>query len=496
MSGAIKLVLISCAFMWILWWFLFASSPMAENWHGCIDEENDCKARVAAGECKSKRETMKRECKSSCGFCDHFHSNCMDSNEKCKEWAKLGECTKNPSFMVKGCQRSCGSCVACLEIRSPNFHGTVHITDSLVEGHPAYTSTDTSLSLLNKTWSVIARKTNKQILKLPDHTDTPFEGDTIGKWLYLPAGSDVWVPNRFITVTEISCDTGNTFSTPDELLTSRIELKEGVHYHADYNLSNLKPPPASYAYPKNADPAFLYPEDLTDAPKIQFHILSYEPKIYYFPRFLTDEEADDVIDEAKKRLERSSVVPIKGKNSSGLDDVRTSSGCWLDNSHKSVEKLRRRMLAVTGFHTDQTEKLQVLRYKLGQKYNSHLDYYQPHGARNEQEAREMWRLKWNNNWNRAATFFLYLYSTEEGGETTLPRSNGGPQPLSMTDCTKGLRVRPIKGAAVLFYDMKPDKTQDEYSLHGGCPVIKGEKWAAPQWLHVKVRDEGASGGFW
>eukprot|EP01059_Diplonema_ambulator_P009679 TRINITY_DN19629_c0_g1_i1.p1 TRINITY_DN19629_c0_g1~~TRINITY_DN19629_c0_g1_i1.p1 ORF type:complete len:517 (+),score=165.31 TRINITY_DN19629_c0_g1_i1:70-1551(+) len=490
--GALKLVAGSGVCTFVLWWFMMASSPLEQNWHGCVDEAEGCKERVKNGECKSDREVMKKECKESCGFCDHFHANCVDAHEGCKGWADAGECERNPAFMVKNCQRACGTCVACLEVHAPDLYAILHIADKIVSGHPSFSNTDYSLSLVDSVWTMATRSGNAPVLKLPTHTDTPYDESIKHSWMIYKDGK--WETNKFITVSEASCEKAVPLNIPESVLNSRIELKEGVHYYADYDMNNLKPAPKEYAYP--AEPAFLYPEDLKDAPKIQFHIVSYQPKIYYFPRFLSDEEADNIMDEAKNRLERSGVVPIKGKNATGTDDVRTSSGCWLDNSHKSVETVRRRMLAVTGFRTDQTEKLQVLRYQLGQKYNSHLDYYQPHGARNEEEAREMWRLKWNNNWNRAATFFLYLSTTEEGGETTLPRANGGPQPASMTDCTKGIRVRPVKGAAVLFYDMMPDKTQDPYSLHGGCPVIKGEKWAAPQWLHIKVRDEGASGGFW
>eukprot|EP01064_Diplonema_japonicum_P031297 TRINITY_DN553_c6_g1_i2.p1 TRINITY_DN553_c6_g1~~TRINITY_DN553_c6_g1_i2.p1 ORF type:complete len:503 (+),score=55.35 TRINITY_DN553_c6_g1_i2:79-1587(+) len=492
--GVLKIVIASSASMVVLWWWLMTSSPLEKNWHGCVDEADGCKSRVVKGECKNNREVMNKECRESCGFCDHFHSNCIDAHGSCKQWAESGECEANPSFMVKNCQRSCGTCVSCIAIHSPNIKTALHISDDTINSRLSYSNTNYLLSSTKESIWVLSHRSdlNTPLLRTTIPARSPCDSSLNGQWEY----KDIeFKRSRFITVTEASCaDRTAPLEIPEEVLSSNVVPVPGVHFYADYNLSTLKPVPESYKYPDN--PAFYYPEDIKTAPKIQYYIVSHQPKAYYFPRFLTDEEADNIMDEAKKRLERSHVVPIKGKNSSGLDDVRTSSGCWLDNSHKSVEDVRRRILAMTGFDTDQTEKLQVLRYQLGQKYNSHLDYFDPHGAKDDEEKREMWRLKWNNNWNRAATFFLYLHTTEEGGETTLPRSNSGPQPSSMTDCTKGLRVRPIKGSAVLFYDMKPDKTQDEYSLHGGCPVIKGEKWGAPQWLHVKVRDEGASGGFW
>ncbi len=38
--------------------------------------------------------------------------------------------------------------------------------------------------------------------------------------------------------------------------------------------------------------------------------------------------------------------------------------------------------------------------------------------------------------------------------------------------------------AVLFYSFHANGTMDPASMHTGCPVIKGIKWAAPIWIHV------------
>ena len=37
---------------------------------------------------------------------------------------------------------------------------------------------------------------------------------------------------------------------------------------------------------------------------------------------------------------------------------------------------------------------------------------------------------------------------------------------------------------MLFHSMKPNGELERRSLHGACPVIKGEKWSAPKWIHV------------
>ncbi|CAI5967289.1 unnamed protein product [Closterium sp. NIES-64] len=44
---------------------------------------------------------------------------------------------------------------------------------------------------------------------------------------------------------------------------------------------------------------------------------------------------------------------------------------------------------------------------------------------------------------------------------------------------------PQKGDALLFYSLHPDGTTDQSSLHASCPVIRGEKWSATKWIHVR-----------
>lgn len=49
-------------------------------------------------------------------------------------------------------------------------------------------------------------------------------------------------------------------------------------------------------------------------------------------------------------------------------------------------------------------------------------------------------------------------------------------------CRSKLSVRPYRGRAVLFYSQHPNGVPDEMSRHSGCPVLKGDKWAANLWV--------------
>ena len=37
----------------------------------------------------------------------------------------------------------------------------------------------------------------------------------------------------------------------------------------------------------------------------------------------------------------------------------------------------------------------------------------------------------------------------------------------------------------MFYSLFPDsKTQDQHSMHTGCPVLRGVKWTGTVWIHT------------
>ena len=76
----------------------------------------------------------------------------------------------------------------------------------------------------------------------------------------------------------------------------------------------------------------------------------------------------------------------------------------------------------------------------------------------------------------------YLTEVAEGGETGFPRAGGLSQPHDFLDCKRGLSVRPQKRKVVIFYSMLSSGEFDHYSLHTGCDVKNGTKWAANYWL--------------
>ena len=57
-----------------------------------------------------------------------------------------------------------------------------------------------------------------------------------------------------------------------------------------------------------------------------------------------------------------------------------------------------------------------------------------------------------------------------------------PHCACLVNCSlQGLAVRPRAGDATIFWSLRPDGTFDYKSLHGSCPVLRGEKWSATKW---------------
>ncbi len=64
---------------------------------------------------------------------------------------------------------------------------------------------------------------------------------------------------------------------------------------------------------------------------------------------------------------------------------------------------------------------------------------------------------------------MYLQEPEQGGATTFP--------------DVGLEVAPVRGTGVFFSYDRPDPVTR--TLHGGAPVLAGEKWVATKWLRER-----------
>ena len=187
-----------------------------------------------------------------------------------------------------------------------------------------------------------------------------------------------------------------------------------------------------------------------------------QPRVVVFGGLLSDDECIELMALAEPRLARSETVD----NATGGSEVnasRTSDGMFFDRGERRADHDdRARIAELLRWPVENGEGLQILRYRPGAEYRPHHDYFDPAHPGSAPILRR--------GGQRSGTLVIYLNTPAAGGATIFP------------DC--GLEVAPMRGNAVFFsYDRAHADTR---TLHGGAPVIAGEKWVATKWLRQGV----------
>ncbi len=196
----------------------------------------------------------------------------------------------------------------------------------------------------------------------------------------------------------------------------------------------------------------------------KFKKISSSPEVYECEHFLTKKECDQIIEDARPLLTRSTVIDT-GSSDGVIDPRRSSFGMFFSQYNESsvIKKIRKSISSLTGIPAQNGEGIQVLRYGIGGEYQPHFDYFDPSTSGG--------LFHFNRGGQRIATVLLYLNTVEKGGETIFPRAQ--------------LSIKPTKGKAVLFYNVHPSGGINPKSFHGGAPVLAGEKWIATLWIRER-----------
>lgn len=213
----------------------------------------------------------------------------------------------------------------------------------------------------------------------------------------------------------------------------------------------------------------------------EVNLLSWRPRLYYMKGFLSDSECEHLKLLATPKLRSSQVVDLEtGKSTDSTS--RSSKGAFFPlKQDQVVERIENRVAAVSMLSWEHQEGLSVLKYEDGQEYLAHHDYF-----RHE----KLTTLK--DGGQRFVTVLMYLSTPEEGGETVFPLADRKVSGPGWSDCAlDGFAIKPVKGDAVMLYNLHPNGTEDDASLHGSCPTLKGEKWSATKWIRARPRTFGA-----
>jgi prolyl 4-hydroxylase len=185
------------------------------------------------------------------------------------------------------------------------------------------------------------------------------------------------------------------------------------------------------------------------------------PRVVVLGGLLSDDECDALIAAARPRLARALTVAAQ----TGGEEVhvdRTSDGMFFTRGETELaRRIEARIARLLQWPVENGEGLQVLHYQPGAQYRPHYDYFDPAAPGTPAILKR--------GGQRVGTVVMYLSEPEKGGGTTFPDA--------------GFEVAPKRGNAVFFSYARPDPSGK--TLHGGAPVIAGEKWIATKWLRER-----------
>ncbi len=202
----------------------------------------------------------------------------------------------------------------------------------------------------------------------------------------------------------------------------------------------------------------IEPPLLKRAPPNLKRVESDALQLYTLEGFLSDKECARVIALSSHHL-RPSTLSYASSDSA----FRTSSTADLCHLKSPVAtQIDEKICRTLGIRVEYSEGIQAQRYGVGQQFKPHWDYFQP----DTHVYRRLAGLRGNRTW----TFMVYLNDVEDGGATRFTKID--------------YAVKPKAGMAVLWNNLLPDGTPNEYTMHCGEPVLAGQKIIITKWFRV------------
>jgi prolyl 4-hydroxylase len=218
-------------------------------------------------------------------------------------------------------------------------------------------------------------------------------------------------------------------------------------------------------YVQEASYLFQYENAIVtkDGQRIQVAMRLAAPDVVLLDNFMTYDECDAFCELSKSTLTKSNVVD-DATGAHVEHEHRTSMGTYFTlGQNELVQKIEVRIAEITGTPVPNGEGIQILNYIGGGEYRPHFDYFPDNAGGRVHTAK---------GGQRIITVIMYLNDVKAGGATVLPDIN--------------LSVYPKKGSALYFSYFNTAGQVDPSTLHGGSPVVEGEKWIATKWIRERV----------
>ncbi|KAK3598748.1 hypothetical protein CHS0354_028800 [Potamilus streckersoni] len=190
-----------------------------------------------------------------------------------------------------------------------------------------------------------------------------------------------------------------------------------------------------------------------------------DPWLVIYHDVISDREINIIKQLAVPKLGRATVHNVvTGKLE--IANYRISKSAWLRaEDHPVIDRLNKRIQAITGLDVETAEELQIANYGIAGHYEPHFDF-----ARKEEKD----AFRDLGTGNRIATWLTYMTSVEAGGATVFPYI--------------GVKLFPIKGAAAFWYNLYRSGEGIYNTRHAACPVLVGTKWVSNKWIHERGQE--------
>ncbi|PWA66067.1 oxoglutarate/iron-dependent oxygenase [Artemisia annua] len=199
--------------------------------------------------------------------------------------------------------------------------------------------------------------------------------------------------------------------------------------------------------------------------------LSWRPRVFLYNRFLSDEECQHLISLANDDNKSS------GNSSAKVMEGATNLDISLEIKDEITSKIEERISAWT-----------FLPKGNGKPFHIH-HHVGPEEAKENHNYLGNTSTQQQNGESVMATVVMYLSNVTQGGQIIFPKAESGssrPKDKVWSDCTMNSPItKPIKGNALLFFNLHPNTSLDPMSLHARCPITEGDMWWTTKIFMVK-----------
>jgi prolyl 4-hydroxylase len=168
--------------------------------------------------------------------------------------------------------------------------------------------------------------------------------------------------------------------------------------------------------------------------------------------FLSDAECRSFV-----RTIDSGASPSTLYKGTEVEGFRTSDTCHFAGGDPLVAEIDARLSRLLAMDSGLGEPLQGQRYRPGEQFKPHNDYFH--------EGTRYWEVE-RSAGQRTWTAMAYLNEVD-GGETRFPAA--------------GLSISPTPGMLVVWNNMDRDGRPNPATLHAGTPVSSGTKYVLTKW---------------